>query len=293
MSVKQRERFTIRYGTGGGQHVHCLPALGRPGAAAHGTVLLVHGGYWRAQFDAGLMEPLAAEFQRRGWQVGNVEYRRHGNGGGWPETIEDVRAAVRAITGTPWCRAAPGPVVGVGHSVGGQLALLAASGLDAVVALAPVTDTARTFHERLGEDAAAEFFGAGPRELPEQYADSSPVRQLPLGIPALVVHGANDARVPVSHSLDYVRAARSAGDRITLLEPADLGHLAAISPTAGHWDAVLTWLGSLADGKAPNKSWAWARATPAISPWTSRNAFLASGAFQPSGRYSNGRLGSR
>lgn len=255
MSVKHRERFTLRYGGSSQQYVDCLPAVVQPGAP-HGTVLLVHGGYWRAQFDATLMEPLATEFQRRGWQVGNVEYRRHGNGGGWPETIEDVRAAIQAVTGSAWCAAASGPVVGVGHSVGGQLALLAGSGLDAVIALAPVTDTARTFHERLGEDAAAGFFGAGPEQLPDQYEDSSPVRRLPLGVPALVVHGTNDARVPVSHSHDYVRAACAAGDRVTLLEPAGLDHLAAISPAAAHWDAVFTWLGSLAaeEAEAPSIS---------------------------------------
>lgn len=254
MTFEHREQFTIRYGASDQQYVDCLPARGRPGVAPHGTVLLVHGGYWRAQFDAGLMEPLAVEFQRRGWQVGNVEYRRHGNGGGWPVTIEDIRSAIHAVTESPWCTAVPGPVVGVGHSVGGQLALLAAQGLDAVVALAPVTDTARTFHERLGEDAAAQFFGAGPEELPEQYADSSPISRPPLGVPALVVHGTNDARVPISHSHDFVRAARTEGGCVSLLEPADLDHLAAISPAAGHWDAVFTWLDALAAGRAPNNS---------------------------------------
>ena len=31
---------------------------------------------------------------RRGWAVWNIEYRRVGNGGGWPDTFADVAAAI-------------------------------------------------------------------------------------------------------------------------------------------------------------------------------------------------------
>ncbi|WP_309298629.1 alpha/beta hydrolase family protein [Arthrobacter mangrovi] len=232
--------LTLSYGPHAPQTIQCWDSA-VPGSS-RGVVVLVHGGYWRARFDASLMVPLARDLVRQGWAVANVEYRRGGNGGGWPETGQDVRSSVSAIAASAWRRAAPGPLVGVGHSVGGQLALLAADQLDAVVALAPVTDAARTHREGLGENAAAEFFGASPEQAPGIYAGASPVRQLPLGTPALVVHGAVDQRVPVEHSLDFIARARMAGDRIDFVSPYGLDHLDAIDPASPTWPFVRGWM---------------------------------------------------
>ncbi|EMY33152.1 esterase family protein [Arthrobacter crystallopoietes BAB-32] len=235
-----RPALTLSYGPHAPQTIECWDAA-VPGPA-RGVAVLVHGGYWRARFDASLMVPLARDLALHGWAVANVEYRRGGNGGGWPETGQDVRSAVAAVAATRWRQSHPGPLVGVGHSVGGQLALLTADLLDAVVALAPVTDTGRTYREGLGENAAAEFFGVSPEQAPEVYAGASPIRQLPLETPALVVHGAVDQRVPVEHSLDYLARARAAGDRTDFISPYDLDHLAAIDPSAQVWPSVREWM---------------------------------------------------
>ncbi|MFD1213683.1 alpha/beta hydrolase family protein, partial [Arthrobacter sp. GCM10027362] len=109
-------------------------------------------------------------------------------------------------------------------------------------ALAPVTDAARTWREGLGEDAAAEFFGLAPEQAPAVYDAASPVRQLPLGVPVLVVHGAVDQRVPVEHSQDFVTGARRAGDRVDFHSPHGLDHLAAIDPSTRSWELVRHWL---------------------------------------------------
>ena len=60
------------------------------------------------------------DLRGRGFAVHNLEYRRLGllGGGGWPQTFDDVAGAVAAIDG---------PVVTVGHSAGGHLAVWAAS----------------------------------------------------------------------------------------------------------------------------------------------------------------------
>lgn len=71
-----------------------------------------------------------------------------GDDGGWPQAPDDVRAALVAVESSDWRQGVPGPVIGVGHSVGGQLALLSADLLDAVVALAPATDAARAAGDR-------------------------------------------------------------------------------------------------------------------------------------------------
>ena len=85
----------------------------------------IHGGFWKAEYDAGLGRPLAAELARRGWTTLNIEYRRVGNGGGVPETLDDVAAAIdtlRTVEGLDLST-----VVTLGHSAGGHLATWAAA----------------------------------------------------------------------------------------------------------------------------------------------------------------------
>jgi len=204
----------------------------RPGGP-RGTIVLIHGGYWRARFTAELMLPLVAPLGDRGWAVANVEYRRVGTGGGWPATVEDAGAALDLVRAT-----SPGPLVAIGHSVGGQLALLHAARVDAVVALAPVTDLVRGYAEGIGEDAVIDFMERTPDEDPAGYAAASPITSAP-SCPVLVVHGADDTRVPIEHTRDYVAAA---GPIVTLHEHPALSHLALIDPGAPHWAGVHDWL---------------------------------------------------
>ncbi|MCU1433459.1 MAG: hypothetical protein JWR71_184 [Pseudarthrobacter sp.] len=214
------------------------PGTGRPGA----VVVLIHGGYWRDRIDLSIMEPLAADALSRGMAVANVEYRRVGSGGGWPVTGTDVAKALTHVGEhwRQWCGLIP--FISVGHSVGGQLALLTAAAVDAVVALAPVTDVARVDDERLGEDAAVDFMGARAADLPAGYEAASPLRNLPLPAPVLVIHGDVDVRVPVAHTRDFVAAARGAGGRIDYLEVPGLEHVTAIDPSVPHWAAATAWM---------------------------------------------------
>ena len=229
-----------------GEHRDQVIELSVPGGTPIGVAVLVHGGYWRAAFTRELMEPLASDLLARGWVVANVEYRRVGDGGGVPATLDDVAAAMVALSGARTEHAWPGPVISIGHSVGGQLALLTAGvpayGLDAVVALAPVTDLIRTRAEGLGEGAAAEFIPQSPLERPEAYAVGSPLSNLPVGRPVLVVHGDADTRVPLAHSTDYVEAARLAGDKVELTVLPGVDHVELIDPERPHWPAIMEWM---------------------------------------------------
>ena len=134
------------------------------------------------------------------------------------------------------------PLAIVGHSVGGQLALLGSSERDAVVALAPVTDVVRGHHERIGDGAVAEFFHESPEVNPDVLRRASPIWHAPSPRDVLVVHGADDARVPVAHSRDYVTSVQEHGARIDYLELPELSHLDAIAPSAAHWGFVHDWL---------------------------------------------------
>lgn len=219
--------------------------------SVRGLAVLIHGGYWRSALSAALMEPLEQSLLANGWMVANIEYRR-GSGGRWPAPVDDCRQAL-ALAGTLHRElAATGPMIGIGHSVGGQLALLNADMVDAVVALAPVTDVDRTYHEGLGENAASEYFESTPADSPVIYNEASAIRQLPVEVPVLLVHGVNDIRVPVEHSREYLAAAYATGSAVRLLEYEDLGHRVAIDPAGVHWHDVLAWLNDFTVSAAPD-----------------------------------------
>lgn len=225
------------YSTSADQHYfEVVPREGE----LRGTVVLIHGGYWRSALGASLMDPLARSLRDGGWLVFNLEYRR-GSEGPWPAPIEDCRAAIQQITSS----APPRPLVSIGHSVGGQLALLAGDLVDAVVALAPVTDVARTYTERGGDDAAQEYFGVSPAEAPEIYREASPLCRAPGNRPVLVVHGQDDDRVPVEHSRAYVAGLRTSETPVEYREFQDLSHLAQIDPQAVHWEGVVAWMNGI------------------------------------------------
>ncbi|GAB3950085.1 hypothetical protein GCM10027614_49950 [Micromonospora vulcania] len=106
-----------------------LPAGNGP---ARPLVVVVHGGFWRAEYDRRHTGPLAAALAGSGYPVAQLEYRRTGQpGGGWPGTLTDVLTGVAELPGLAAdlmpdrvTRAAP---ILVGHSAGGHLALYAAA----------------------------------------------------------------------------------------------------------------------------------------------------------------------
>lgn len=232
----------IRYGAAPSQFVQ----LWNPEADPRGLVVMIHGGWWRDAYDLHLMDPLSADLAGRGWAVANLEYRRTGSdGGGWPQTVEDVQAAVAEVR-----RVRPElaglPAVAIGHSAGGHLALTigARRTVDAVVALAPITDLPRCVAEHLEEGATQRFIGAEPDEAPDTYRDASPLQALPLGLPLLLIHGDLDDRVPVTHSRAYATKAAALGDSLTYAEEPGVDHFHVIDPRHPTWTLATDWLGA-------------------------------------------------
>jgi pimeloyl-ACP methyl ester carboxylesterase len=74
------------------------------------------------------------------------------------------------------------------------------------------------------------------------YAEASPFERLPLGVRQLLVHGEDDAIVPVSMSREYERAARAGGDDVELVALPGVGHFEHLDPASEAWRAVLRWL---------------------------------------------------
>lgn len=211
--------------------------------SSKGTAVLVHGGFWRQIHDLSNMEPLAAYLLEQGWAVANIEYRRADCGGDWPIILEDVVAAMQLVRKHAQQLGQAQRVVSIGHSVGGQLVLLAEQNVDAVIALAPVTDVVRAYEDRLGEKAAFAFFKATPKEAELHYRQASPIAQLPNVKPTLVVHGTTDDRVPVSYARDYIKQAHAHNNHTDYLELKGVDHFQVIDPKLAVWqEHILPWL---------------------------------------------------
>jgi acetyl esterase/lipase len=254
-------RLTLRYGDLPDQVVDVrLPS----GDALRPLVVVVHGGFWMAEFDRAHAGPQSVGLADAGYVVATVDYRRVGQrGGGWPGTFDDIAALTDAV---PSLVAAAIPdrvdtsrTVLVGHSAGGHLAAWAAARhrlpkespwrlakpLDVgVVSLAGVLDLELSERLGLGEHAARQLLGGSPRRRRDRYALADPAALLPTGGRLVAVHGTRDETVPVELSRRYVDRARGSGDPAELVEIAGCGHFELIDPLSVAWPAVLSAVAS-------------------------------------------------
>lgn len=234
-----------------GSHADALIDLYLPPDTRRGAPLtmLIHGGFWKAQYDRKHVRPLAHALQQKGHVVALPEFRRVGGApgleGGYPATFDDV---LNAVTALPDILARlgvqPGPTTLAGHSAGGHLVLWLASqpiAVKHVVALAPVADLRAGFLENLGEGAVRGLLGGSPSEFPERYAATDPATRLSKrpACDITVVHGQDDDRVPISQSRDLV----ARFPWITLHELERTEHFAVIDPLLHAWPVVSAAIG--------------------------------------------------
>ncbi len=82
----------------------------------------------------------------------------------------------------------------------------------------------------VSNDAVVELLGGTFASVPKRYAVASPSATLALGVPQVLLHGTNDASVPIEVSQTYVNAARSVHDPILYLELEGVDHFDVIDP---------------------------------------------------------------
>lgn len=229
------------------------------GAGPHPVMITIHGGSWHKRYGKVVMRGLAADLVRRGWAVWNIEYRRLGEGGGWPETFEDVAAAIDHLRELPGAPLDLDGVSVLGHSAGGHLALWAAC-RERLPDGAPGAGPAIVPRRAIGQAAVCDLAGAyrlwgggavrllmggSPEQHPDRYDVGDPMRLVPPAMPVLLVHGSSDETVSVKLSRGYAERAREAGGSVELIEiegPAG-GHRAHVDPRGQAWTAVTRWLG--------------------------------------------------
>lgn len=199
--------FLVRYGSDPDQLIEVY----EPKTPHVVSVGLIHGGFWRPEYDRTHIRPLAKAITDLGWRTHVIEYRRiPGN----PDTsIEDLRSAINEI----------GDVILIGHSAGGQLALVASAheNVNAVIALAPVSNLTEGEKLNLDNGAIREFLGCPATERP----DLDPT-QNEMSKPTLIIHGRQDRRVPIELSRMFV----STNINLELIEIEATGHFELIDP---------------------------------------------------------------
>jgi 3-dehydroquinate dehydratase-2 len=178
-------------------------------------VILAHGGLWRHEFQRDITESLAVDLARRGFTTWNLEYRRLGDGGGWPGSPHDVLTALDFL---PQLKQGVGRVIIVSHSAGSQLMMWAASRsstqVSLHVALAPLLDL----------EAAVGNDDVGAAECRKLLDAGAPARVTPGGVPTVIGHGDADQIVPVERSIVFsdrhdVEHHHTGCDHFSLLDP--------------------------------------------------------------------------
>ncbi|MFG2607671.1 alpha/beta hydrolase family protein [Streptomyces sp. NPDC048514] len=184
--------------------------------------------------------------------------------GRWPDTLDDVAAALDALPGLvreALPQADARRTVLTGHSAGGHLALWGAARhvlpadapwridrpapLRGVVAFAPLADLASAAELGACDDAALQFLG-GKEKFAEHRPYADPVLLLPTGIATTLVQGRADLDVPRAVAESYADAAARAGEMVGLTLLADVGHFPLIDPAADACAVVAEEIAQLA-----------------------------------------------
>ena len=212
------------------------PAVSCPPASHLPVVVVIHGGYWRSTYGMELAEPLGRDLTRFGVAAAVIEYRRVGEGGGWPTTLADVARAVDSLAGPgqqlaegrllagpgrrgrSFRRRAPGRLARPPRVAAGGHRRVGRPGRGArpdrrrgdpgrvCWTWCPASD------ERLGNGAVTALMEGEARSLPQRYHHASPLAQVGDGARVVCVHGDADDTVPLT-PVGAVRRGGAAGRR--------------------------------------------------------------------------------
>ena len=191
----------------------CVPAAG----IMRGTVVYLHGVADNRVSAAGVID----RFQRRGFEVIAYDSRAHGESSGTACTygVLEKRDLRRVLD-----RVEPGPVVLIGASLGGAVALQTAADdprVTVVVAAETFSDLRTVVRERapffFTDGAIAQAFELAERNGHFDVDEASPAAAAAhITQPVMLIHGAGDVATPPAHS-ERVFAALRGPKRLVLV----------------------------------------------------------------------------
>jgi acetyl esterase/lipase len=245
-----------------GSHSQQFSELTLPSAAApHPVIILIHGGGYREIYDLRPLGTVVAALADAGFAVWNIEYRRHGNGGDYPQMFLDIGAATDYLPQIAETHDLDlSRVISMGHSAGGHLALWLAGrhkieassplfadeplSIHGVLALAPLADVSHGSESELCSDALLGVMGGTARTAPEAYRNGSPSELLPLSAIQRIIVGSED-KLMLSNAKRYTEAALIAGDEAELQVVTGVGHFEIVAVETAAWAEVRTVLRQL------------------------------------------------
>ncbi len=219
--------------------------LYRPTSQKHSApgILLVHGGGWTGKDGRWQMDPIAKKLAKRGYVVMNVTYRLAPR---WiyPAPVEDLKQALG------WMRANaaetemdPNRVAVFGYSAGGYLAALV--GLDETMEIRAIVAGGSPSNLALypGGDLVPQFLGGTKQEIPERFAEASPVNHVtPRSPPVFLYHGGADRLVPPEHAWEFASALQEQKIPHELFWVEGRGHIATFLMPGKSVDEAIAFL---------------------------------------------------
>ena len=246
----------LQYGSAPSQRVEVF----RPdGDAPAPVVVFISGGCYITRYGGpAQVRPILDQLSGDGVAVWSVGYRRTDEDASFPDTFNDVATAIDLLKAeAPRLNLDLDRIVFVGHSAGGHFALWAAgrgplpdsSPLrraapvlpDAVVAVAAPGDIQPL------RGVAEEFYGSGVFDArmgqptasrPDIFADASPSRLLPFGVPVRLIDGSDDEVIPPPLMAMFEAQARAAGDDVSFQIVPGADHIDVVTPGEAGWDVV-------------------------------------------------------
>jgi len=220
------------------------------------AMVILHG--WGAS--AGLMLPLAAPFYRQGYNILLLDARNHGHSdadghSSLPRFAEDLQVALAFLRDHP--ERYNGKLILMGHSVGAGAVLYEASrrlDIDAVISLSAFAHPDWVMRRQLKRFPLPGFIVGGILRYIQwiigfRFDDIAPMNTAcMISCPVLLVHGENDAMVPVSDARAIKQHCEHGNLELLLIEGA--GHN-AVDKIEYHARALFTFLDKA--GLSPRK----------------------------------------
>ncbi|MBG0853865.1 alpha/beta hydrolase [Streptomyces spinoverrucosus] len=98
---------------------------------------------------------------------------------------------------------------------------------------------------RIKDGAARLLLGGTAADVPDRYAQTSPVELPPADMPVLVIHGADDEGVAPSYSRAYADAVSARGGDVRFIEVPETNHFDVIDPARPSWRLARDWIQEL------------------------------------------------
>lgn len=250
---------TVSYGPDGAQVMDIY--RDDPDGPARPTLLLIHGGSWRAGSRTDVASQ-AAWWQSQGYTVASMDYRLSGTAI-WPAPRADTYAAVAWLRAHATDYQVDGARIGlIGYSAGGHIAVAAgsygsgATKVKVVVGVSPITSPIMAYQDGtatgasaarqgLADDTAAEM-GCIPDQMPADAGcrsrwngSNALLAAGPGDAPMYLIHSAGDL-VPPAHGIQLCTALIKAGVPCVAQGLAGSAHGSALLTDTR--EQVLAWL---------------------------------------------------